>query len=60
MSAMNEVPKNVTGHLISPKDPVKSIPGQFVNKTIKFFTSEKLIDKIIIFFSFYTNINGCV
>ena len=31
MSAMDEAPENVTGHLILPKDTAQRILGQFVN-----------------------------
>ena len=36
MSAMNEAPGKVRGHLISPKDLAQRIPSQFVNKTRNF------------------------
>ena len=36
MSAVSEAHENVAGNLISPKDPVRRISGQFVNKTRNF------------------------
>ena len=50
-STMNEAPAYVKGHLISLKNPVQRIPGQFVNKT-QFYSSEKLINLIMIFVLF--------
>ena len=51
-SAMDETPAFVTGHMISPKNPIQRILCQFVNKT-QFFTSEKCIGLIVIFFFSY-------
>ena len=39
-SAMGEAPPYKTGHLISPKNPVQRIPGQFVNRT-RIFSHKK-------------------
>ena len=36
MSAKDEAPEKLTGHMILPKDPAQRIPGQFVNKTSNF------------------------
>ena len=43
MSVMNEAPENVTGHLISTKDPAQRILGQFVNKTHSLLHQKNLL-----------------
>ena len=50
---MKEAPENVAGRLISPKEPVQRIPGQFIN-IARILTP---ID-IIKIFAFHTNINS--
>ena len=61
MSAMNETPENVTSHLISPKDQVQRIPGEFVNcQNTQFVHIRKLINLLMIPFYFQRNINSWI
>ena len=58
MSAMNEAPENVAGHLVSPKDPdYTNDSGRFVNKTRNFHIG---VITNRIFFPFRININSWV
>ena len=56
-SAMDETPAYVTDILISPKSPVKRIPGKIVNKTRNFSNQKDLLIKLW-FFSIQTNTNS--
>ena len=38
---LDECPAYITSHLILPINPVKNIPGKFVNKTCNIFHTRK-------------------